>query len=430
MADPAPTESVRSTTGGRPFLGWRMVAIAFTVDFVAVGFFFYSYGVFLKPIAAALSGSRFAISLALSIANLVGALLSPFIGRALDRLPIRRIMIAGAFSVGAGFLAMSRITALWQLYLIMGTLLAAGMSMMGGMASAKLVSNWFAEARGRALGIATIGISLSGMVMPAVATWLIAEVGWRGGFAFYAAATVVVVVPLVALFVVDRPEEIGQRPDGGPPPDETWATAAPPERFWRTSELLRDANFWVIAVPFALAFSSLSAVLVHLVPYASDAGISLYRSALIASIAAGAGALGKPIFGFLIDRVDARLAIGTSLFGQLLGLVWFLNATGFTSMLIAGVVFGFSMGGMVPLHGAITARAFGRLSFGKALGLLRPVQIPVHMIGPPLAGWIYDATGSYTLAFQIFVGFYLAAIVAIGWLRVDSSGSHGEARVS
>lgn len=429
MSDPVTFEAARPPVVREGFIGWRMVGIAFTVDFVAVGFFFYSYGVFLKPIAAALSGSRFAIALALSIANVVGALLAPFIGRALDRLPIRRIMIVGAFSVAAGFTALSQMTELWHLYLVMGTLLAAGMSMMGNIASAKLVSNWFIEARGRALGIATIGISLSGMVMPGVATWLISAVGWRGGFGVYAAATVAVVVPMVALFVIDRPEDVGQRPDGGRGGDGS-GDELQLDRPWRTRELLRNWNFWVIAVPFSLAFSSLSAVLIHMVPYASDSGIPLYRAALIASIAAGAGALGKPIFGHLIDRVDARLAIGTSLFGQLVGLVLFLEGTGFAWMLVAGVVFGFSMGGVVPLHGAVTARAFGRFSFGKALGLLRPVQIPIHMIGPPLAGWIFDSTGSYDAAFQIFVGFYAVAIAAIGWLRLAPVASDHQARAA
>jgi len=295
------------------FRGWRMVGIAFIVDFIAVGFFFYSFGIFLKPIAADLSESRFGISLALSIANGVGALGSPFIGRALDRLPIRRIMMIGAFSVSSGFLMLSRMSALWQLYLVMGTLLAFGMSMMGGLASAKLVANWFEEKRGRALGIATIGVSFSGLVMPTVATWLISVVGWRGGFEVYAVLTVAIVVPLVALFVVNRPEDDGSRPDGHADRNESPSDDPAYELSWRTGALIRNRNFWAIAVPFSLAFSSLSAVLVHMVPHASDVGIPLYRAALVASIAAGAGAVGKPLFGLVIDRIERhQLELGVA----------------------------------------------------------------------------------------------------------------------
>jgi MFS family permease len=404
-------------TPHRRFRGWRMVGVAFIVDFIAVGFFFYSYGVFLKQIAAELEGARFGASLGISIANGVGALIAPFVGRALDRLPIKRIMIIGSVLVGAGFLTLSRMTALWQLYLTMGTLVAFGMAMMGGLSSAKLVANWFVRKRGTALGIATIGVSFSGLLMPTVATWLIANVGWRGGFQVYAALTVAIVIPLVAALVVDSPEKLGLQPDGGAPEPDQPLPNVSGERHWRTVELLRNRNFWAIALPFSLAFSALSAVLIHMVPFASDQGISSYRAALVPSLAAGSGVVGKVVFGRMIDALDSRYAIWMSLFGQLAGISMLMTAGGFAWLLAASIVFGFSMGGVVPLHGAVTAETFGRLSFGKAMGLLRPVQIPIHMLGVPLAGWIFDTSGSYNLAFQVFIGFYVAAILFTGLLR-------------
>ena len=113
----------------------------------------------------------------------------------------------------------------------------------------------------------------------------------------------------------------------------------------------------------------------------------------------------------------------------LLGLSLLMQGGGFGALIAAAVVFGFSMGGIVPLHGAVTAKAFGRLSFGKAMGLLRPVQIPIHMLGVPLAGWIFDSTGSYDLAFRIFAGFYVAAILFAGALQLPrGAASNGEAR--
>jgi MFS family permease len=431
----AQTERTRPTSEQRRlFYGWRMVAVAFVVDFIAVGFFFYSYGIFLKGISADLAGSRFAASLGISIANGVGALCSPFVGRALDRLSIKHIMIAGALLVGAGFFALSLTTALWQFYVIMGTLLAFGISMMGGLASAKLVANWFEEKRGKALGIATIGVSFSGIIMPSLANWLISEVGWRGGFQVYAALTIVIIVPLVAAFVVNRPEDKGLLPDGGLREPHRPPREVPPDAHWRTRELLRNRNFWVIAISFSLAFSSLSAVLIHLAAYASDLGIPLQQAAWIVSAAAGAGALGKPIFGHMIDRFDARLTIWVSFGGQLLGLMLLMNGTGFGSLLTAAVVFGFTMGGVVPVHGAVTATAFGRHSFGKALGLLRPIEIPIHMLGVPLAGFIFDSTGSYQVAFKIFTGFYIVAIAVATMLRpgreFPETNSDGEPRAA
>jgi MFS family permease len=98
----------------------------------------------------------------------------------------------------------------------------------------------------------------------------------------------------------------------------------------------------------------------------------------------------------------------------------------FGFLLAAGILFGFSMGGVIPLQGAVTGEAFGRLSFGKVTGLLRPVQFPLSIIGVPVAGWIYDSTGSYALAFQLFIGFYVVASLLIGALRLGPAHSERE----
>jgi MFS family permease len=397
-----------------------MVGVAFVVDFIAVGFFFYSFGVFLKEIAADLDTSRMNVSMGISISNFVGAIAAPFIGRSLDRRSIRSIMIAGAFIVGAGFALLSQVVAVWHYYLVLGSFLAFGMSMMGGLASSKLVANWFDARRGTALGIATMGVSLSGLLMPAVATYLVATIGWRSGFLVYASATLVVVVPLVARFVVNRPEELGLRPDGEPHDETSTGPGFIDEHVWRTRDILRSANFWAIAVPFSLVFSALSAVLTHLIAYADDLGIASYRAAWVLSLSAGVGVLGKLSFGWLVDRVDPRFAIWGSFLSQTVGLLLLMqNSYGF--LLAGGVVFGFGMGGVIPLHGAVAGRAFGRLSFGKVMGLLRPVQVPIHAIGIPLAGWIYDRNGSYDLAFEIFVAVYVGASALIVLLKPGPS---------
>jgi MFS family permease len=393
------------------------VGAAFVVEFIAVGFYFYSFGVYLKAIDAALAGSRLGVSLGMTVTGAVGAMIAPFMGRALDRYSIRRIMILGAVVLSVAFALLSRVTAIWQFYLVLGTCFAFGMSMMGGLATAKLVTNWFQARRGIALGVSGVGISLSGVVMPLVAAWLLSEVGWRGGFLVYAFGTFAVVVPVVRLFVVNRPEDIGQRPDGiAPPPEESDATSA--EVSWSTRQILTSRNYWAIALPFAMSFSSLSAVLIHLVPHATDIGIPMERAAPVLASAAAAGALGKLVFGRLVDLVEPRVAIWTSLGTQLVGLLMIMQDPGYAGLVAGALVFGLGMGGIVPLHGAVTALAFGRLSFGKAMGLMRPVQFTIGLIGVPLAGWIFDTTGSYDLAWKFFCGVFVVASLLIAALRL------------
>jgi MFS family permease len=399
------------------FLGWRMVGVAFLVDFIAVGFFFYSFGVYYPAIDAELEGASLLVAAGISVSNAVSGLFAPFIGRALDRHSLKRIMLLGAVTVSAGFLCLSRITNYWQYYLVLGSFFAFGLGLMGGMASSKLVANWFIQKRGTALGVATMGVSLSGLVMPTVATWLVAEVGWRGGFAIYALGILLIVVPAVAWLVVTRPEDVGQRPDGESL-EEKAAREAIPEVYWRTRDILRSRNFWFIALPFAAVFSSLSAILIHVVPHANDLGIFGYRAGWVLSISAGAGVLGKVVFGRLVDRWDPRFAAWASFGTQILGLLLLLQGQGYSGLVVGAVVFGFGMGGVVPLQGALCGLAFGRLSFGEVMGLMRPVQVPLHSLGIPLAAWIHDTTGSFELAFQIFLGVYAASCAMIALLRL------------
>ena len=192
-------------------MGWRMVLVAFCVDFVAVGFFFYSYGVFFKSIAADFGGSRLGVSVGLSITQAVGAFVAPVVGRALDRYPLRNVMGAGAMLMGTGFLALSQVQTQAQFYLVLGVFIGLGASSMGSLATSKLVTNWFDRRRGTALGIAAAGVSLSGVVMPYISAELIGSFGWRAGFLFYGGFTLLVVVPLVFVFQL-RKNKIKMRP--------------------------------------------------------------------------------------------------------------------------------------------------------------------------------------------------------------------------
>jgi MFS family permease len=407
----------RPAAGALRFYGSRIVAVAFLVDFIAVGFFFYSFGIYYPAIDADFPGGSVWVAAGLSVSNAVSGFFAPFVGRALDRFPIRRIMLLGAVVVSAGFGLLSLTTTLWQYYLVLGTFFSFGLGMMGGLASTKLVANWYVARRGTALGIATMGVSLSGLVMPHVANWLVSELGWRGGFQVYALGILVVVVPAVAWVVVTRPEDIGQRTDGD---DDAMAADpnGPPERVWSTGEILRSAHFWLIALPFALTFSALSAILIHIVPYAADLGIDSSRAALVLSVAAGGGVVGKLAFGRLVDRFDPRVAVLASFGTQVVGLVAIMNAGEYAALLAGSVLFGFGMGGVVPLQGALAGAAFGRLSFGEVMGLMRPVQVPLHAVGIPLAAMIHDFTGSFQPAWWIFLGVYAASGLIIAGLRL------------
>jgi MFS family permease len=395
---------------GATFFGWRMVAVAFFVDFVAVGFFFYSYGVFFKAIAAEFGDSRLGVALGLTVTQTVGAIAAPLIGRALDRYPIRRVIGAGTIAMSLGFAGLSQVSTPTQFYLVLGLFIGVGASSMGGLATAKLVANWFDRRRGTALGIAATGISLSGVVMPAITATIIESAGWRSAFLLYAGFTALVVLPVVLRLVVSRPADLGLAPDGALASRAMQPAAARP----RATRMWRERDFWMIVGTLGLLMCCQGATLTHLVPRVTDMGYSLLEASAVMSACAGAGVVGKMTFGWLIDRVAPRaavlLAIGSQVLGQVVMLVW----PSYAAFTLGAAAFGFGMGGVVPLQGALVARRFGVEAFGRALGLMRPAMLPLQVLGVPFAGWVFDVTGGYDPAFAAFLVLYaLAAMVVV-----------------
>ena len=182
-------------------------------------------------------------------------------------------------------------------------------------------------------------------------------------------------------------------------------------------DVWKERNFWSIAMTFALAFCAMSATLTHIVPRITDLGHSLSLASMVMAICAGAGIFGKLSFGWLADRLRVRrimlLILAIQFTGQLImylneNLLWFG---------LGAALFGYGVGGVVPLHGTIVGKTFGRERFGAVLGLMRPAMFPVQILGVPFAGWVFDMTGSYNLAFQVLLCLYGIAALVIGTYR-------------
>ena len=414
------------------YYGWKIVGATFATWFISVGFLFYSYGVFFPALEKDFGGSRFAVSMGLAIMNIAMGLLAPFIGRAIDKWSIRRVMLIGAACMSAGFLAASRITALWQFYILLGSLLGIGASMIGQLPSSTLVSNWFIKRRGTALGVATMGISMSGVVMAPATTWLIANYGWRTTFVIFGCLSAGVVMPLVGLIVVNRPEDMGLLPDGAsedafplhdPGGEGTaYGSAAVTQARkvyadFTTAGAIRDPRFWAITLTVSLIFFATSAVLTHMIPHAKDLGITPIRAAYVLTACAGVGVFGKVLFGYLADFVDTRVALMASIGFQVCGILLLLISESYPMLILVGAVFGMGMGGMVPIWGSLIGEYFGRESFGRVMGLMGPCMLPIQVAGVPFAGLVYDLTGEYTLAYQSYLGVYVLAAISLLTLR-------------
>ncbi|MBJ19583.1 MAG: hypothetical protein CL933_09195 [Deltaproteobacteria bacterium] len=401
------------------FYGWRIVGVAAASQALAVGTTFFSYGVFVKPLAEEFDAPRLVVVLGLTLLMLVQGIVSPFLGRAMDDWSVRGVMTLGALLCAVGFLGLSLATSLWQIGVLFGSLIAVGSHMFGPLATSTLVANWFHRKRGQALGITAVGASIGGLIFPVAATRLMEAIGWRGAAGSFAGLLVIFSVPLW-LLLVNRPEHLGLRPDGAEEDERgtgTQSVAATPAEVVAES-LVQSRNFWAITAAVGLAFCSTSVVIAHLVPYATDLGFEPGRAALLMSAYAGAGALGRLLLGYLVDRVDKRVAawiVFAVLSGAWTGLMW---AESYSALMLASVGMGLGVGGIMPLWGALTGACFGRAVFGRAMGLMTPLMLPFNLAGAPIAAYAFDRTGSYSVVLSAFLITFILGGLVISLLRI------------
>lgn len=402
------------------FYGWRIVGVAALAQAVSVGSTFYCYGAFLKPLAAEFGVSRLAVTLGLTLLILVQGAVGPFLGRAIDRGSVRSVMLAGVLLEALGLALLSFATEFWQLGLIFATAISVGSFWFGPLATATLVANWFVHRRGRALGIAALGGSFGGVVFPPLAASLIEGLGWRGAALAIAAGILLLLLPFAAV-LVRRPEDLGSRPDGEPAAGHAGlapASEVAPELTNRA--LLRDRNFWAICAGVGFVWCPVNALLAHLVPYATDLGLSAARASVVMSSYALGGGIGRLLFGFLADRIEKRTALWIAIGGFAAAWIQLLGEPGFGMLLAAGSAAGVAVGGIMPLWGALTGASFGRAAFGRAMGLMNLLMLPFTLAGAPVAAYLFDRSGSYQLAFTGFLAFFALGSLALLGLRLPA----------
>ncbi|MEZ5559907.1 MAG: MFS transporter [Pseudomonadales bacterium] len=412
------------------FYGWVIVGVAAVLGFLGTGFYSYSRGVFLPALAEDLGGgSRFAIAMGFSVAGVTGALMAPWLGRVLDRRSPKRVMLVGILCVSASYLLLSGAESLWHYYLTVGIGMGVGMACMGGQSWHRTVISWFDHWRGRAIAIAVMGASLAGVMMPPLVTALVESVGWRGGFVTFAAITGLTLLPLVYFLMKDRPEDVGEVRDG-----RRYAAAhvaayvpdAADARVWHWKEMLHAPALWAIALIFGGMGCVYSAVMLHLFGHLTDIGVSIGDAALVLSATALFSALGKPVVGWMADLFGARVTIWMALVCQGSALFLFASAETFLLSLCAACLYGFGYSGMSPLRTFSVSTALGSASFGAAIGVLRIIELPLVISASPLAGFIYDTTGSYRLAFLILAA--LMAVACAGPLFIRAGGARERSR--
>jgi len=410
----------------RFFYGYVVVLAAFLILAVVMGAA-YSFGVFLKPLSAEFGWTRAAISGAFSLYMILHGFLYILAGKLNDRFGPRIVMTVCGVLLGLGYLLMSQISTIWQLYLVYGIII--GVAMSGGFVPlVSTVARWFVKRRGLMTGFVVSGVGAGGIIMPQVANWLISDFGWRYSYTIIGVIALVLIT-VAAQFLRRDPGQVGQLPYGESGTGEGRLNVE--AGGFSLREAIHNRQFWMFGAIFLCFGFSLQVIMVHIVPHAIELGISAAVAASILATIGGVSIAGRIMIGSAGDRVGNKSAAVFCLILMALDLLWLLAAKEVWMLYLFAAIFGFAFGGFVVLMSPITAELFGLGSHGVIFGSIMLFSNTGEAIGPLLAGYIFDIAGSYNQAFLVCI--VVSVIGAIfSWLLtlVSSKGGTNDTRRS
>jgi sugar phosphate permease len=397
----------REVRGSRIHYGWIIVGTLFVVAVAAAG----GRGVFtvfIKPIEGELGWARTTMSAAAAIGLLVYGGAQPFIGTLADRLGPRALMAGGTLLAGLGVVGLGVIRQPWHLLVLYGLVIALGSGAAANVTAAVAASRWFTARRALAVSIASAGFSVGQVVFYPAAMALTLSLGWRVAAAAVGAVLAGLVAPVAAWLLRDDPADKGLLPygaaaggPGGPAPVDARQTSL--------REALRAPSFWLLAGSFFICgYTTFGLIGVHFLPYAVERRFPPMTAANAMALMGGLNVVGTVGSGYLCDRLGKSRPLATFYFFRglsLLSLLWVRDAP---SLYAFAVVYGLNWISTVPPTATLTADLFGHRSVGTLFGVITFS----HQLGGALAsylgGVLFDALGSYDLAF------ISAGILAVG----------------
>ena len=356
------------------------------------------------------------VALVVSLTLFTSSCLAPILGNLIDRFPLKIIICAGAGWMGIGYLLLRHVDSYTGFFIVLVCFQGVAWGTVGPLMQTKLMVNWFSRNRGMALGIAIMGISVAGIVMPTVATFLSESIGWRDTYGLYSLSIFVVLIPMTLWLVKQDPSVIGQYPDGDAQPP-TAGKAAPVETdkgLVKTyKQFLTSKAFWSVVLTFGLMNGVYSAMITHLPAYLTrELNYGMYDASIALGVAGGFAIAGKIVFGWLMDHFDARLTVLFAVTSYFASTIVFILVDQYWLLLVAAGLFGLGFGGMVPVRSVLLSRMFGAAKFSRVNGLLAFFLAPATF-WVLLTGYLADTYGTYTVAFQVWaVSFFLAGIIS------------------
>lgn len=414
------------------FYGWWVV-VAATLVLCSQGVIFYGFGVLFPSILQEFGWSRALTSSVFSVHIGANSIFILLMGYLTDKYSPRLIIGMGAVFLGLGLIFSSQTKAIWHLYLFFGLIVGAGTSTMY-VTPLTVVMRWFDSKKGLALGITVTGIGIGGFVGSPVLNALVQAYGWRTAIVVLG-AVIGGLVFVAARVLVGDPKEKGMAPyreEGSPEGAAQGLPQARPRRAetspgragseWTVREAVRTRAFRILFVMFFFAEVALVGIMGHLFTHATEQGLPrhvvswAYAAIGVASLAGKVGA------GMLSDRIGRRIVFFLAFALKGTAFLFLIPPANAYYLFLFAVMLGLSYGGWTPLFPAVLSDFFGLSSMGRIFSVLTLNFLFGGVLGPILAGWVFDTLGTYMAAFVIFSGICYAAAILSCMLKAPSRG--------
>jgi len=384
------------------FYGWWIVIASMIVGIYTAGSFYYGFAFFIGPIRDEFDWTTAVIALAVGLRTMEMGLASPVMGFLTDKFGPRKIVLAGGLMGGLGLMLLSQMHSLAEFF---GAFLVMtlGFSACGSVVLTTAVANWFHTRVGFAMGLTTAGFGLGGIMVPLV-SWLIESYDWRTTLIILAIGNWII-IPSCALAMRHKPEQYGCSPDGviPLPASETESIECNDIEF-TARQASKTSTFWILVLATAVGFMGMNAVVTLVADHLNTRGIEegSLKEVLVITFIPLLSAVGRLGFGWLGDIYSKKYLLGSTILLQGIGLIFFSCAPNQVALVVFLITFGTGYGGSIALRPAIQRDYFGRSSFGAIQGLTMTILTFGGIIGPLLAGLIFDWRSDYQMAWIIF----------------------------
>jgi len=366
------------------------------------GSFFYGFAFFVGPIRDEFDWTTTVIAVAVGLRTMEMGLAAPIMGFLTDRLGPRKLVLIGGMVGGLGLMLLSQMDSIFEFF-IASIVMSVGFSACGGVVLTTVVANWFRTRVGLAMGLTTAGFGLGGIMVPLV-SWLVKTYEWRTALVVLAIGSWII-LPLCALVLRHKPEQYGYTPDG----ENQFSTSetASLENVgmeFTARQAVKTKTFWILALATAVGFMSMNAVVVLVADHLNARGIAegSTKEVVVIMFIPLLSVVGRLGFGWLSDTLSKNRLLALAIMLQVIGLIVFSCAPNLVALVVFLITFGIGYGGSIALRPAIQRKYFGRNSFGAIQGLMMTILTVGGVIGPLLAGWIFDWRSDYQMAWIIF----------------------------